>query len=50
MSGIKRPSDIRRDRRNERGSRFTGSDVHEFIVTLIIAAIIIGLMVKIIFF
>jgi hypothetical protein len=49
-SGMKRATDLRHGSDNERGSRFTGNDVHEFIVTLIIAAIIIGLMVKITFF
>lgn len=32
------------------GSRFSGNDVHAFVVVLVIAAMILGLMIKITFF
>ena len=35
---------------NDKGSRFNGQDIHAFIVTLFVAAIVIALCVKITFF
>ena len=41
---------MKRTSGDRNGRRFTGDDIHAFVVNLVIAAIIIGLMVKIVFF